>query len=192
MKKFRLMVVLLVCFLVIGTLFGCDSIPNAQEEYPEGDPNIAGEKYNQLLMEWAYDKNYPNDVYADFPEFYGGAYIGDHGNLVILLTKQDKETTAYFENLIGLENVVFETVKFSYQTLVAESDAAVATREDVNAQYYGAISSLGISVPDNAINIYINKNIVESYDLDIQQICTALTSFPNVCVVEVAGYDEPA
>ena len=39
--------------------------------------NIACGKYNLLLKKWAYDPNYIDDVNADFPEFYGGAYINE-------------------------------------------------------------------------------------------------------------------
>lgn len=192
MKKSRFFAVLLVVFLVVGFLCGCDRASTDAKQYPEGDPNIANEKYNQLLVEWAFDKKYPNDIYADFPDFFGGAYVGDHGNLVIMLTRKDEEIEDYFEELIGLDNVLFELSDYSFETLVAESDAAAAAMNEVNDKYHGAVSSVGISIPDNAINVYVNVTVVEKYDLNVKKVCGALTSYPNIRVVEVEGYDEPA
>ena len=192
MKRIRLFSVLLVLLLVVGMLYGCKSASGDAKQYPKGDPDIANEKYNQLLVEWAFDKNYPNDIYADFPDFFGGAYIGDHGNLVILLTEQNEEIEDYFADLIGLDNVIFEMTDYSFATLISESDAAAAAVNDVNASYHGAISSVGISIPDNAINVYVNMTVVEKYDLNVKNVCSTLTSYPNIRVVEVKGYDEPA
>lgn len=197
MKSARFVALLFAIVFVIGLFAACDTadhdtLQSAEVSYPQGDPNIANEKYNTLLVHWAFDKNFPNDVYADFPEFYGGAYIGTHGNLVILLTERNDDTIGYFEELIGLDNVVFEEAEYSYGMLVEEKDAAVAAIAGVNERYHRAVSSVGISVPDNAINLYLNMTVVEEHDLDIQQICAALTSFPNIRVMEVSGYDEPA
>ena len=192
MRKVRLYVMVLVVSMLMGMLCGCGFENGTVRAYPQGDPNVALEKYNKLLVEWAYDKNFPNDVYADFPEFYGGAYIGGHGNLVILLTQQNSHNEAYFEEIIGLDNVVFETVKYSYKMLIEKSDAAVMVMDAVNQQYYNAVSSLGISVEDNAINVYMNMDVVEQYELDVQEIRAALTDYPNVKIIETRGYDEPA
>lgn len=196
MKKSRRYIAILAFLFVIGMFCGCDIAATdsqaKQSTYPQGDPDVAVEKYNQLLLEWAFDKNFPNDTHANFPEFYGGAYIGEHGNLVILLTKHDDETVNYFSDLIGLDNVVFESVQNSYKSLIAASESAVATMEKVNTEYFGSVSSVGVSVPDNAINVYLNRNVIEEHSLDVQRICSALTDYPNVRVIEVAGYDEPA
>ena len=192
MKKVRLLLVAFALILIIGLQTGCGLNDGTVRTYPQGDPNIAMDKYNQLLVEWAFDKNYPNDIYADFPDFFGGAYIGAHGNLVIMLTHQDKQIEDYFDKLIGLDNVVFEKTTHSFETLVSESDAAAGRIAEVNSAYHGAVSSVGISIPDNAINVYINMNIVEEYDLDVKQLCNALTAYENICIVEVSGYDEPA
>ena len=112
--------------------------------------------------------------------------------MVILLTQQNSHNEAYFEEIIGLDNVVFETVKYSYKMLIEKSDAAVMVMDAVNQQYYNAVSSLGISVEDNAINVYMNMDVVEHYELDVQEILAALTDYPNVKIIETRGYDEPA
>lgn len=192
MKDARAFAIVLVLLSVVGMLCACSRDFGKQKEYHKGDPNIANEKYNQLLVEWAYDKKYPNDIYADFPDFFGGAYVGNHGNLVIMLTRQDEEIEAYFAELIGLDNVVFETAEYSFETLIAQTDAAAASIQDVNAKYHGAVSSVGTSIADNAINVYINMTVVEKYDLKVRKICNALTDYPNIVVVEVQGYDQPA
>ena len=73
----------------------------------EAKENRANDKYTTLLTHWAYDKEHIDDVYADFPSFYGGAYINDDQELVIQVTNSDAETMTYFKNLIDLTDVKF-------------------------------------------------------------------------------------
>lgn len=152
---------------------------------------VSNEKYNTLLKHWAYDKEYPNDEYAAFPSFFGGAYLDEEKNLVIQLTSQDDSIIAYFKELIDLENVVFEEVDFPYTRLVAEKDAAVSKLVEANATNLDAITGIGISIPKNSVNLYICKSDLEKNSIDIQSVVNSLTDFSNINIIETHGKDQP-
>ena len=157
----------------------------------EAKENRANDKYTTLLTHWAYDKEHIDDVYADFPSFYGGAYINDDQELVIQVTNSDAETINYFKNLIDLTDVKFEKVIYSYSTLVAELDAATSRMTDNDKKFTNAVSALGISIPKNSLNIYVVADDVAKNQLDIQAICKSVTTFENINVVEVGSRDVP-
>ena len=77
------------------------------EEELQRIAELSSDKYNHLLQVWSKDPNYPSDTDANFPDFYGGAYVDDNKELVILVTILNDETIDYFGNLIDLEHVRF-------------------------------------------------------------------------------------
>lgn len=58
------------------------TIPDALSDELQTLENDANEKYNTLLQYWAYDPQFIDDVNANFPTFYGGAYIDAEKNLL--------------------------------------------------------------------------------------------------------------
>lgn len=83
--------------------------------------NDAVEKYNVLLSEWAYNKDKIDDVYADFPDYYGGAYINDKRQLVIQVTELSDVVKAELSDIISLDNVVFEEVNYPYTMMLGSN-----------------------------------------------------------------------
>lgn len=93
--------------------------PTRKSAVPEKDlqriAELSSDKYNDLLQAWSKDPNYPSDTDANFPDFYGGAYVDDNKELVILVTTLDDETVQYFETLIDLEHVRFSSAEHSFR-----------------------------------------------------------------------------
>ena len=153
----------------------------------EAKEDNANQKYNLLLKEWSRDKEYVDDAYADFPSFYGGAYIDSNKNLVILLTEINKNNIKYFGELIELTDVVFEEAKYSYTELVKEKDAATEQMMLRREEYNDVVVGVGVSIPDNMVNLYIITDNVAKKNLDVEDIRDGLSSFPNVKIVSVKG-----
>ena len=184
MKKVIFTIVaILILFVVLGMtktgIFASDNrsvlpeIPTEQEQIKE---DIANKKYNRLLSEWAYDSRFVDDVYAEFPSFYGGAYINCDKDLVIQVTSINDEITSYFKNIIDLEDVIFEEVKYPYDRLVKDHDL-IADRILCNIEdnYNQRVSGIGISIPENKITVYleISQNDFESepnYSLLVNEV----------------------
>lgn len=102
------------------------TVPVALSAELQALENDATKKYNKLLATWAYNPMIIDDVNANFPEFYGGAYINKQKKLVLQVTSLDKSVILYFKNIIDLTNVIFEEVKYSYDEL-KQAHAQIAT-----------------------------------------------------------------
>lgn len=155
--------------------------------------NAANEKYNTLLRYWAFDPQYVSDMNADFPAFYGGAYINEGKELVIQVTELKDDITAYFASMIDLEDVVFEEVKYSFLELKAEYDAI---REQLNPYSRDAtvacISGIGLSFRNNSINLYVvapEESSASTYS--DQDVKSRVSSFENIRVITTSGMDIP-
>jgi len=149
----------------------------------------ANEKYNILLREWAYDEERIDDVNADFPDYYGGAYIDESKNLVIQVTSLNDEIRAYFDDLIELENVIFEVVEYSYENLKCEKEAIV---EKMKSQEFDSFSltGVGISFENNSVTAHVEPRS-DTRSINNAEIKKEISSFENVDIIWGVGQDEP-
>lgn len=172
----------LLCNLFVLMIFMCSvQTAFAQETSKEADAN---EKYNILLNEWAYDKEYIDDVNANFPEYYGGAYI-DNDDLVIQVTSLNDEIREYFAELIDLNGVIFEEVTYSFEELKVEQQKIeeLMTSDELPFKIVG----VGISIKSNSITAYIDNS---QKKLSVNDIKKELSDFANI-EIEFSEGDEP-
>lgn len=168
-----------------------DIVSSPSDEIQEKE-NIANEKYNVLLKEWATDPQVIDDVNANFPSFYGGAYINHNKELVIQVTELSEEISSYFAALINLENVVFEEVEYSFEELKNQKDVIASKMdEDSTEPLISQITGVGISIPDNAVSLYIvTSDNTKSIDLQTQ-IQSQLSTFDNIKIIPTSEKDMP-
>lgn len=140
----------------------------------------ANGKYNALLSAWSKNPAIISDKSANFPSFYGGAYIDDQQNLVIQVTDLTDEIKTYFSRIISLENVIFNKVKFSYLELLAEHSRIATNYLGVNSTN-GELVSVGISQKENAINLYIKRGRTQD---EYTAIANKITDFEHVRIVQ--------
>lgn len=126
------------------------------EEELQRIAELSSDKYNHLLQVWSKDPNYPSDIDANFPDFYGGAYVDDNKELVITVTSLDEETIGYFGNLIDLEHVRFSLADHSFQELLdtQESINTLLTSNSLDEKIAASITGTGISVKENSAVVY--------------------------------------
>ena len=117
---------------------------------------LSSDKYNHLLQVWSKNPNYPSDIDANFPDFYGGAYVDDNKELVILVTTLDDKTINYFGDLIDLEHVRFSLANHSFQELLRTQEAIdhYLASDDLDEKFSTLITGTGISVKENAVTVY--------------------------------------
>lgn len=72
----------------------------------------ANEKLSKLLEH--YDK--------DMPDYYGGSFIDEKGNLVINIKGKFEDGKTKVVNIIGSDNIRFQTTKYSNKELIAIMD----------------------------------------------------------------------
>ena len=156
--------------------------------------NVANEKYNILLKEWAINSQVIDDTNANFPAFYGGAYINDYKELVIQVTELNEDILAYFSGLIDLEDVVLEEVEYSYEELIEQhDDIASKMNENSSSSLITQIAGVGISIPDNAVSLYIVGADINAKSTDLQsEVQNQLSTFDNIKIIATSEKDTPA
>lgn len=193
MKKFIAFVLAFVlCCTSCITAFAADTTKNViSTETLQSKEDEANAKYNQLLREWAHNPEYIDDICADFPSFYGGAYIDSEKNLVIQVTELSDANIAYFSSIIDLDNVQFEVVNFSFSELMAEYEAILSQIKKENTRVSECpIDGVGLSMRNNAINLYIiqpENAIASTYS--IQETIDTVTTFENIRIIESTEQD---
>lgn len=163
---------------------------SSQETAP--DQSDAIEKYNALLTEWAYDKNMIDDVHADFPDYYGGAYL-EGEQLVIQVTELNDAVKEELAGIISLENVVFEEVTYAYTELVSANDALVEALQDTEMRAaLNAVTEMGVDIKDNSV--YVGIAAAENSETALQVIdtCNEITGFENIKYSYDSSRAEPA
>lgn len=170
-----------------------DLVPVALSTELQTLENDANEKYNKLLATWAYNPMIIDDVNADFPEFYGGAYINKEKKLVLQVTSLNKSVILYFKNIIDLTNVIFEEVKYSYEEL-KQAHAEIVQKMDVTStdSLISSITGVGISFPDNAVSLYLitSDSVAESKSIK-HEIQDKVSTFDNIKVIATQSKDIP-
>jgi len=149
--------------------------------------DLANKKYNRLLEFWSKDLGYVSDTKADFPLFYGGAYVDSNKNLVIQVTENSDSTQSYFKSIIGDESdVLYETVDYSYNTLINEHD----TISDYFLAKTGEespfdISAVGLSSKMNSVTVHIvcDEPSTHAIDEELKWISDNITEFRNIVII---------
>lgn len=127
MKK-RFLGLLLSSILVIGFVFSIST--NAQgknEDFSVQESAVAG--YDELMA--SFSMKYSGEKI--YPDYYGGSYINDNGQLVVYVTNGAERPTVLKNN----ENVIYEPCTYSYNKLLSvmnelneykfkKSDSAIA------------------------------------------------------------------
>ena len=147
--------------------------------------NIANDKYNTLLAKWAYNPNFIDDVNANFPSFYGGAYIDENKELVIQVTKLDDDIRKYFSDMIDVTDTRFEVVKYSFENLKAEKDNIVKKmNSNSKDDLISSISGVGISFMKNSVSLYLYlpENISTADTID-ESVKNKISSFENIDII---------
>lgn len=198
-KVLCLMLVLVLCISMSPTVSAAtDSEPSTVSatstttEIQERE-NAANSKYHQLLKHWAKDPNIIDDVDANFPAFYGGAYIDDEKHLVIQVTILNKEIKDYFAQIIDLTDVGFNEVKYSYERLMLEQNVIVEKMfADSKDEKIASISGVGISIPENAVTLYVVAT-GEKTDAELfcQSVRESASSFSSIKTIITDEKDSP-
>lgn len=160
----RIIRMLVVCALAISMAvmsYGDSSYVPQQIDSATYEQNLSRAYclYNDLLDYWT-DSETDTVLY---PDTYGGAYVNDDGNLVILVTEQDYDI---FDKIISINQVAFENTSISYSRLLIEKEKVVQAMLDPTNDLYGVLNAVGAVSHKRSVIVYIEDNGITTYSND--------------------------
>ena len=182
--KNNLKVIKLVAFLlaivVSLSMIGCSSsyeygatapeYPNdsLSEEEVQELRRAAIRKSEQIYTTWADGGIYLDYSIFEFPSFYGGMYINDEGKLVIQVTSLEDDVFGYFAEMIEIDSVIFEEVRYSFRDLLIFQEAVIELMDiDSDNDLFASMSGVGLSPSDNIVSVtFVQPQLVEASDLE--------------------------
>ena len=118
--------------------------------------DIMSEKHNQSYMRGNYLES-AMGVSKDNAEGYGGCYIDDNDELVVLLTDMSDSNVSYVESIVGNEDVRYKECDTSKQDLHIIKDEITEFVENNRDSLNDEINTLLDSIVSTAILIDENK-----------------------------------
>ncbi len=187
MKKLLCVCVMMIFVLSSMSVFATDSAEGMIMQDKENEAII---KYNELLDEWTSGVDTEGNVNIAYPDYYGGAYIDDDKNLVILVTTEIEVARKEIRTIINLADIKFENVTNSFNQLREEQDEIESDVETSKGLGKG-ITGIGLSVKENMVTVYSEdtrlkknlKSVIEKRNTDL---------YNCVKVVIREGKDTPA
>lgn len=151
--------------------------PKKNETFVEADADFqqdANLKLEKLLKKFG----------SHFPDYYGGAFINDQGNLVINIKGNLAKGKTEVIKIIGSENVLFEARKYSHKEL---SDIMNYlndfSRNPKNKPYSQNMKSWELHDMEGIIGVGLSDNSAEK----IQEFRKHVTDFPGIIFYHSEG-----
>lgn len=172
--KRKILGLILSGILVLTTSFSV----NAAESEKVNDISVqedAVNAYDELMAQFV--TGYSDFSEKSYPDYYGGSYINEDGQLVVYIAENKDSVLALSEN----ENVIYESCKYSYNELLSIMD-------ELN-NYKLRRSSDAIASNFNEFGLYDSENrvIVKLDDLSDESIAEFKE---NVCDSDAIEFEQ--
>lgn len=146
MKKniISLSVLLAASIIIMGSAF-------AELNASDSDP-VSG--YMNLIGSFNKQK-----TAAPYPEYYGGAYINDNNELVVLVKDLNEDTAQSILQTLSGVDVIIEPAAYSYNELTAlyeKLNIAIESDDTVMASIFADVTGFGIDDERNKIVVNFN------------------------------------
>lgn len=161
--------------------------------------NISLDKYNALLRAWSTTPDIHSDRYANFPSFFGGAYIDESKRLVIQVTEYNSDILQYFSEIIDLDNVLFRVAENSLVELFEIKDelnrrisSNTSDPQRLSTQD-SLIDGTGISIPNNSVNLYVKPDSIATISTtraSADTIESLTMGLPNIQIVSIESHHD--
>lgn len=133
-----------------------------EQNFQENEENSL--RLNEKILDYFKENNNSNARTSEndnYPNYYGGSYIDDDGNLNVMLTDE-----YVYDEEIGdlLSSVQTEKCEYSYATLSETIDVVTEAMDNVDSNltreagvtYYEDITGSVLNDQENVVEVYIN------------------------------------
>lgn len=190
MKFKRTLSALASAGLILGILV-LPSVKAFAAVYNEVSINVDMQKQSAAIAAYKVYCRYIDSVYerdtkaasagSDYPDWYCAEWIDDEGKLHIAIREDDKAAFSSVKKALAgcMDDVVFETMKFSYNELDSEAERLFDTLS--NSGYI--VSSCGVKGSKNIIQISLPQ---EDYDrsVEFRNMLSAQSAYPIEFLVQ--------
>ena len=171
MKKWRKILVVILCLMVVVACIPTNSVPVIAMEnlisVDDIDIDFAQkqvesiEQYKKMLNSFNSRNHARTTQEQVYDDNYGGAYIDDSGELVVLLVENDTSDVARIQQDTGNSGIKTESCEYSYNDLVL-----VITTINENLDY---LSNNGIYITEMYEDVYDNRVKIGVLDLSSEK-----------------------
>ena len=144
---------------------------------------ISLQKYNDLIKFWCGNTGVADEAAAEYPDFYGGAYLDEERALVLLVTSDENAAAAYFSDLIDMEHVTIRTVQYNYWTLLKEQAQIAALMPTFEGTLIKRITGVGIDIKGNAVALYVETDHADDADLIKKEVAEKISRFDRITII---------
>ncbi len=179
-----LLVIILVFSLSVQSFAvseSADIAVSAPADYSEKESR-AFNTYMALLTEWSEEKDNISELTAAFPDYYGGSYINENHDFVIQIVGSIDDAISDLKRFIDTDSVIFEEVKYSYNTLLEEKNRISGEMMTSKTKTSELITAVGIAGKENSIILYADGNKMNSYNSSKSNVLDEITDFENVII----------
>ncbi len=163
---------------------------SAPADYSEKESK-AFNTYMALLTEWCEDKDNISDLTAVFPDYYGGCYINENHDFVIQIVGSIDDAISDLKSFIDTDSVIFEEVKYSYNTLLEEKNRISSEMMSTNTKTSELVTAVGIAGKENSIILYADSSKMNSRKSSESNVLDGITEFENVIIGSASAEINP-
>lgn len=135
---------------------------------------------NNAMMDYFLDSSEVKIRSVDFrisdyyPDYYGGSYIDENGDLVVLIADKDTQTSTEWSVVSEIaDDPIVVNCEYSYSDLENIMDEILLAVEAVNesgSQYSGQVNCWAIDDKNNCIYVYLkdlNNDVIEWFKTNV-------------------------
>ena len=148
----------------------------------------------QLQENFPLDENF-NIVW---PDFFGGLYLNDIGNLVIQVVNTDEaksEAIAVFGAIVDLDEIIFEQVEFSEMYLMEILNSLFGLWDDPDCDIAQNVSGFGLDTMNNRVEfglIVYNETEIARFRSEIfNSPAISFTQMDRAVFLDGGAWEEP-
>lgn len=113
-------------------------------------------QYEQLLKNLA--KKYPGTINGQplYGDVFGGAYINDYGDLVVLLVEITPESIKEIQEACRCKNIIVEKCEFSYKELITVNEK-LSNAMKADEEHCLWIEGMAVKIRESRVKILVRK-----------------------------------
>ena len=168
MRKFKSMSLIMILLIIINIIPVAVSAQSANNSsYNRRMENECESENEYEKLNWEIFDEDKKEINKAYPDYYGGSYIDDTGELIVQVTQNDKEIISIIKDYTDNPDINIMYVNNSYNELEALQDYIVqyyennynkkSIKDNILSELLSSITIIAISNKDNSVVVGIDN-----------------------------------